>query len=74
MMPAADNRPRTTGDDATADALEVILREEVRHVAIGSRWFRWCCAQQGLEPDATFRDLLVSRYRGIVRGPDEPAQ
>ena len=31
---------RSLGDDATADVLEVILREEVAHVAAGSRWFR----------------------------------
>ena len=28
------------------------------HVAIGSRWFRWLCAQRGLEPEGTFRVLL----------------
>lgn len=69
VTPGMIERLRATGDDATADALVVILREEVRHVAIGSRWFRWCCREEGLEPDAAFRDVLGSRYRGIVRGP-----
>src|SRR3546814_9770776 len=31
---------RGLGDEATAAILEVILREEVAHVAAGSRWFR----------------------------------
>ena len=45
-------------DPATVAVLEVILAEEVRHVAIGSRWFAWLCAERGLPPAATFRRLL----------------
>jgi len=60
---------RALGDEATADILEVILREEVAHVAAGSRWFRWYCAQRGLEPDATFTALLTQYARGSLRGP-----
>ncbi len=60
---------RAMGDDATAGILEVILREEVAHVAAGSRWFRWFCAQRGLDPDATFAMLLTQYARGSLRGP-----
>jgi uncharacterized ferritin-like protein (DUF455 family) len=38
-------------------------------VAIGTRWFRYCCERDGLEPAATFLDLLECRYAGTVRGP-----
>lgn len=47
---------------ALADILDVILRDEVGHVAVGNRWYGWLCAQQGLEPLAHFR-ALVRRYR-----------
>jgi uncharacterized ferritin-like protein (DUF455 family) len=60
---------RQRGDDATADILEVILREEVGHVAAGSRWFRWHCEQRGLEPRATFRALLAEYARAVLYGP-----
>ena len=60
---------RQLGDAATADFLEVILREEVGHVAAGSRWFRWHCAQRGLEPQATFRALLAEYARAVLYGP-----
>ncbi|MDQ3230072.1 MAG: ferritin-like domain-containing protein [Pseudomonadota bacterium] len=60
---------RKLGDDATADILEVILREEVAHVAAGSRWFRWYCKQRGLDSDATFAKLLTDYARGSLRGP-----
>jgi uncharacterized ferritin-like protein (DUF455 family) len=49
--------------------LELILREEVAHVAAGSRWFRWCCDQRGVEPRATFRALLREHAAGVLHGP-----
>jgi uncharacterized ferritin-like protein (DUF455 family) len=37
--------------DARAVAiLDVILRDEVGHVAIGNRWYRWLCERDGLDP------------------------
>ena len=59
---------RALGDDATADILEIILREEVVHVAAGSRWFRWYCERDGIEPKARFRELL-GEVRASVHGP-----
>ena len=29
--------------------LDIILRDEVGHVAIGNHWYRWLCQQQGLD-------------------------
>ncbi len=52
---------------ASADALEavrildLILREEVGHVAIGNHWYRWLCARQGLDPLA-HHALLARRH------------
>ncbi|MBS0455767.1 MAG: ferritin-like domain-containing protein [Proteobacteria bacterium] len=62
-------RLRDVGDEATAGILAIILREEVAHVAAGSRWFRWCCLRDGIEPEAEFRRLLELHARGAVRGP-----
>lgn len=60
---------RQLGDDATADILEVILREEIGHVAAGSRWYRWYCEREGVDPESTFRRLLVEYGRGVLYGP-----
>jgi uncharacterized ferritin-like protein (DUF455 family) len=46
------------------DCLDIILRDEVGHVEIGNRWYRWLCDQQGLEP--------VSHYRQLVRQHSAP--
>ena len=60
---------RALGDEATADILEVILCEEVAHVAAGSRWFRWYCERAGLEPRSTFHALLLKYAGPALRGP-----
>lgn len=69
VTPGMVDRLRRTGDSESAATLEVILDEEVRHVAIGSHWFNYCCALESLAPVPTFLDLLEKHYSGKVRGP-----
>lgn len=59
----------TVGDYETARILRVIWEEEVRHVEIGSRWFRHLCEQRDLEPETTFFRLLEEYLENQVRGP-----
>ncbi|WP_374247720.1 ferritin-like domain-containing protein [Thermomonas sp.] len=60
---------RSLGDAATADILALILREEVGHVAAGSRWYRWHCERTGIEPRARFRALLREYASGVLHKP-----
>ncbi len=60
---------RALGDEDTAAILEVILREEVAHVAAGSRWFRWYCERAGVAPAPKFRELLAEYARAVLYGP-----
>ena len=69
VTPAMITKLRALGDDVTADILATILREEIAHVAAGSRWFRWHCEQAGVEPRARFRELLDEYAHGSLRGP-----
>ena len=69
VTPGMIERLRGLGDHRTADILVVILREEIAHVAAGSKWFRWCCVQRGVEPAPTFRRLLAEYARAVLRGP-----
>lgn len=68
VTPGMIERLSGAGDTATVAILEVILEEEVRHVAIGSRWFRFCCEREGLPPLETFLSLL-RRHFGKPKGP-----
>ena len=57
------------GDHVSAAILDVILRDEIGHVAIGNRWFRHLCAAAGRDPVPTYR-LLAEQYRAPrLRGP-----
>ena len=69
VTPGMIERLRALGDARTVAILETILREEVSHVAAGSRWYRWYCEQQGVEPRARFRELLREYAGGYLRGP-----
>jgi uncharacterized ferritin-like protein (DUF455 family) len=69
VTPGMIQRLRAVGDEDTVAALEVILKEEVRHVAIGTRWFNDCCERRGKEPGRTFLSLLESHFSGVLRGP-----
>jgi uncharacterized ferritin-like protein (DUF455 family) len=75
VTPGMIARLRGLGDQDTADILALILREEVAHVAAGSRWFRWHCERAGVEPAATFRRLLREYARPVLHGPfNRPAR
>lgn len=57
------------GDAASVEVLEIILREEVAHVAIGTHWFNFCCRERNCDPESTFLNLLKDVGRGALRGP-----
>ena len=59
------------GDNATANILKIIFEQEIGHVAIGSRWFKFACKQQNLIPEPTFQSLLRTYFTGQLRGPFE---
>jgi uncharacterized ferritin-like protein (DUF455 family) len=68
VTPGMIARLRDVGDHETVAVLEVILAEEVAHVAAGTRWFRHCCASAGVDPESTFLDLL-RRFEAPIRPP-----
>ena len=57
------------GDEQAVEILKIIQRDEVGHVEIGTRWFRYLCEQRKLEPEQTFRDLLSQYMKGSIKGP-----
>lgn len=69
VTPAMIKRLRAVGDEPSIAVLELILREEVAHVAAGSRWFEWCCDREGREPQSTFQELLDLHAPDAVRPP-----
>ncbi|MEN3278733.1 MAG: hypothetical protein V7631_4523 [Massilia sp.] len=57
------------GDMEAARILDIILRDEVGHVEIGNRWYRFLCEGRGLDPASTY-DELTARYKApVLKGP-----
>jgi uncharacterized ferritin-like protein (DUF455 family) len=69
VTPGIMQRLADAGDWRAVEILEVIQRDEVGHVAVGSRWFKYLCAQQAVDPQATYHALLDRYLRGQMRGP-----
>lgn len=62
--PQIQDRLRRVGTPAAQRAVEIldiILRDEIGHVAIGNHWYRWLCARDGLDPVAHYK-VLAERY------------
>ncbi|MGA4237665.1 ferritin-like domain-containing protein [Ralstonia nicotianae] len=57
------------GDMAAAGILDIILRDEIGHVAVGNRWYRWLCERAGLDPLPTYRRLAEQYGAPRLRGP-----
>ncbi len=51
------------------EILDIILRDEIGHVAIGNRWYRHLCSQRGLEPVAHYAVLAGQYGAPRVKGP-----
>lgn len=57
------------GDMAAAEILDIILSDEIGHVAIGNLWYAYLCEQRGLEPVATYARLAEEFAAPVMRGP-----
>lgn len=49
--------------------LTVIADDEVRHVAAGTKWFRYCCELEQCDPDEKFFQLIQHYMKTPPRGP-----
>lgn len=59
--PPMQARLAKAGDARAVEILGIILRDEIGHVAVGNRWYRWLCERDRLDPLAHYA-LLAVRY------------
>lgn len=69
VTPDMIKRLRAIGDQRGVEILKVLLRDEIGHVAVGSRWFRCLCKQRNLDPFSAFQQILTTYFHGDIRGP-----
>lgn len=56
--PPIQRKLESVGDEAGARLLDIILRDEIGHVALGDRWFRYLCAERHLDPELSYQQLM----------------
>lgn len=69
VTPGLIERLRAVKDEDSAAVLAIILREEVAHVAYGSKWLDFLCRQKNLDSTTEFLKLAQQHTRGAIRGP-----
>lgn len=69
LIQAKLKRVNTPDAHAAIGILDIILRDEVGHVAIGNRWYRWLCDREGLDPLANYRVLYRRHEAPRLRPP-----
>jgi uncharacterized ferritin-like protein (DUF455 family) len=67
--PALRAKLAQAGDIKAAEILDIILRDEIGHVAIGNRWFNYLCEQRGLQAITTYEQLARAYQAPVLRGP-----
>ena len=67
--PGVKNKLVSVGDHAAGQILDLILEEEIGHVAAGNRWYRYLCAQRGLDPVSTYAELIFQYDAPKLRPP-----
>ncbi len=67
--PAVKAKLLAAGDARGGEILDIILRDEIGHVAVGNHWYRWLCARRGLDPLASYAELARAHGAPRPRGP-----
>lgn len=67
--PGVRNKLAQVGDMRAAEILDIILRDEIGHVEIGNRWYRWLCEREHLDMRPTYRSLALKYKAPALRGP-----
>ena len=63
VTPGMIEKIRKLKDEEGVQILTRILEDEQQHVQFGSEWFYWLCHEQQLEPETTFKTLILKYYK-----------
>ncbi|MBX2886387.1 MAG: ferritin-like domain-containing protein [Granulosicoccus sp.] len=69
VAPPMAKKLRHVGDEESAKILDRIYQDEITHVEVGNRWFRYVCEQRDLNGVSVFRDLLNGENSAYLRSP-----
>lgn len=69
VSPATISALQQAGDQKTAEILEKIYKDEIRHVEIGVKWFNRLCEADGVKANEAFKLLVSEYFAGQLKPP-----
>ena len=69
VPPAMIDRFKLVGDEEAANALCIIMSNEITHVSVGKRWFECMCGIDRLNPVSTWHSLVKRYFPGDLEPP-----
>lgn len=67
--PQTVDRFQKAEDGETAAILNQIYEDEIKHLAVGVRWFEFLCTGNNEQPAGEYSRLLETYFRGTLKGP-----
>ena len=69
ITPQLISKMRQVDDDASAEIFQIIMTDEVRHVAVGKKWFDYVCGCDRLDPISTWQQRVTRYFKGALKPP-----
>ncbi len=69
VTPQLISKVTAVGDQQSADILQIIMEDEVGHVATGKKWFDFVCGCERRDPISSWQGLVRQYFRGDLKPP-----
>jgi uncharacterized ferritin-like protein (DUF455 family) len=60
--PRLVHKLKSAGDEKSAKIIQQIVDEEVNHVRIGVKWFKYLCVRDNLDPKTEYQRIVTTHY------------
>ncbi|QIM49549.1 ferritin-like domain-containing protein [Pusillimonas sp. DMV24BSW_D] len=67
--PVVRTKLANANDNEAAQIIDIILRDEIGHVAIGNKWYRYLCQKENLDPVAHYAEMARVYRAPRLKGP-----
>ena len=69
VTPQLISKVTSVGDQQSADILQIIMEDEVGHVATGKKWFDFVCGCERRDPISSWQGLVRQYFKGELKPP-----
>ena len=67
-VPEMQSKIKNIGDEKANEILDIIHRDEIKHVQYGDKWFKFLCQKRDLNPENIFFELMANYDAPKIRG------